>query len=71
LEEFLVNSIFNQKKIPTMDMKVLVYSNFREKKESPWRMEDFALPSAGARFKKWKCRTPILPKCPTHPQTSS
>jgi hypothetical protein len=33
-------------------------------------MEDFTLPSVGARFKKWECCTPILPKCQAHPQTS-
>jgi hypothetical protein len=31
-------------------------------------MEDFTLPSVGARFKKWECCTPILPKCQAHPQ---
>jgi hypothetical protein len=32
LEEFLVNLIFYEIKIPRMDMKVLVYSIFRKKK---------------------------------------
>jgi hypothetical protein len=27
LEEFLVNSLFHETKIPTIDIKVLVYSN--------------------------------------------
>jgi hypothetical protein len=30
-------------------------------------MEDFTLPNIGARFKKWKCYTPILPKGHAHP----
>jgi hypothetical protein len=34
-------------------------------------MEDFTLPSVGARFKKWACCTTILPKCQAHPQNSS
>jgi hypothetical protein len=34
-------------------------------------MEDFTLPSVGAKFKKWKCCTPILPKCQSYLQTSS
>jgi hypothetical protein len=29
-------------------------------------MEDFILPSAGARFKKWEYYTPILPKSLAH-----
>jgi hypothetical protein len=33
-------------------------------------MEDFTLPSVGARFKKWGCYTPILPKCQAHLQTT-
>jgi hypothetical protein len=27
-------------------------------------MEDFTLPSVGARFKKWECYTPFSPKMP-------
>jgi hypothetical protein len=34
-------------------------------------MEDFTLPSVGARFKKWEYYTPILPKCQAHLQPSS
>jgi hypothetical protein len=33
-------------------------------------MEDFALPSIGASFKKWECYTPILPKCQVHPHNT-
>jgi hypothetical protein len=33
--------------------------------QAPWGMEDFTLLSIGARFKKWKCCTSILPKCPS------
>jgi hypothetical protein len=29
-------------------------------------MEDFTLPSVGARFKKWECCTSILPKDLAH-----
>jgi hypothetical protein len=32
LEEFLVISIFHETKIPTIDMKVQVYSKFRKNK---------------------------------------
>jgi hypothetical protein len=32
-------------------------------------MEDFTLPSVGARFKKWKCYRSVLRKCQAHPQT--
>jgi hypothetical protein len=31
LEEFLVYSLFHETKIPTVDMKVQVYSNFSKK----------------------------------------
>jgi hypothetical protein len=31
LKEFLVNSLFHKTKIPTVDMKVLVYSNISKK----------------------------------------
>jgi hypothetical protein len=34
-------------------------------------MEDFTLPSAWARFKKWECCKSILPKYEVHLQTSS
>jgi hypothetical protein len=34
-------------------------------------MEDFTFPSVGARFKKWECYIPILPKSKAHLQTSS
>jgi hypothetical protein len=34
LEEFLMISIFHETKIPTVDMKVQVYSKFRRKKNS-------------------------------------
>jgi hypothetical protein len=30
-------------------------------------MEDVTLSSVGARFKKWGCYTPILPKCQVVP----
>jgi hypothetical protein len=73
LEEYLVISIFHETKIPTVDMKVQVYSKFRkikfEKKwnlQSPWGMEHLTLPSVGASFKKWGCCTPILPKALAH-----
>jgi hypothetical protein len=57
LEKFLVNSLFHYTKISTMDMKVLVYSNFSqkwEKNEISKLHEEwgFTLPSIGARFKK-------------------
>jgi hypothetical protein len=35
--------------------------------QASWGMEDFTLLSIGARFKKWGCCTPILPKCQAHP----
>jgi hypothetical protein len=31
LDEFFMNSLFHETKIPTVDMKVQVYSNFRRK----------------------------------------
>jgi hypothetical protein len=55
LEEFLVNSLFHEVK-SSVDMKV--YSKFSKKigkiwnLQTPWGMEDFNLPSIGARFKR-------------------
>jgi hypothetical protein len=64
LEEFLVNSIFHETKIPTMDMKVQVFFKFSRKKfgkkwnlQVPWGTKDWTLPSIGASFKKWGCCT--------------
>jgi hypothetical protein len=55
---FLVNSLFYETKIPTLDMKVQVCSKFRNfffgKKwnlHSLWILEELALPSVGASFK--------------------
>jgi hypothetical protein len=73
LEEFLVISIFHRTKIPTVDMKVQLYSKFGKNKiwkkwnlQIPWGMEDLTLLSVGASFKKWVCCTSILPKALAH-----
>jgi hypothetical protein len=57
--EFFVISFFHETKIPTVDMKVQVYSKFSKNKiwknknlHAPWRREQFILPSVGARFKR-------------------
>jgi hypothetical protein len=70
---FLVNSLFHETKIPTVDMKVQVCSKFNNfyfgKKwnlHSPWILGELALRSVGASFKKWGCCTPILPKALGH-----
>jgi hypothetical protein len=62
LMEFLVNSLFHETKIPMVDMKVQVSSNYSKRKlwkkwnlQAPWGMEDSTLPSVGASFKKWRC----------------
>jgi hypothetical protein len=60
---FLVILLFHETKIPTVDMKVRVSSNFSQifwkkmKSIAPWGMEDLTLPSVGASFKKWGCYT--------------
>jgi hypothetical protein len=68
-----VNSFFHETKIPTLYMKVQVYSNFNKNKlekneisklHEGWKISPFQ--DVGASFKKWECCTPILPKCQAH-----
>jgi hypothetical protein len=66
---------FHGTKIPIVDMKIHVYSNFSKKiwkwnLQAPWGMEDFTLPNVGVGFKKWRSCTPILPKCQAHPHNT-
>jgi hypothetical protein len=55
LMEFLVISLFYETKIPTMDMKVQVSSNFRRKKKT-WRKMKSPSPMRNGRFNTSKCR---------------
>jgi hypothetical protein len=73
LVEFLVISIFHEKKIRTVDMKVQVYPKFREKKfkkklnlQTLWGMEDLTLPSVEGSLKKCVYCAPILPNILAH-----
>jgi hypothetical protein len=54
LEEFLVNSLFEQTKISIVDMKVLVYFNFSKKKI--WKKMKFTNSMRNGRFHSFKCR---------------
>jgi hypothetical protein len=56
LEEFLVNSLLHCTRIPTVDVKVLVYSNIKK-----LFLLHFTFPSVGARFKKWRCYMHTFP----------
>jgi hypothetical protein len=69
LEEFLVISIFHETKIPTVDMKVHVFSKSRKNKFckkmiSPISMKNgtFSTSKCRSKLQKWGCCTPILPK---------
>jgi hypothetical protein len=55
LVEFLVNSLFHETKIPTMDMKVHVYSNFSKKFGKIGKMK-FPSSMKNGRFHLPKCR---------------
>jgi hypothetical protein len=74
LVEFLVISIFHENKIPTVDMKVLGYFDFRLKKfwkkmKSPVSMRNgrfHPLNCRGKAKKKRECSTPIFPKGLVH-----
>jgi hypothetical protein len=54
LEEFLAISISNETKIPTVDMKVQVYSKFREYKI--WKKVKSPISMINGRFHPPKCR---------------
>jgi hypothetical protein len=65
-----VNIFFHETKIPTIDKKISVYSNFSKTNWKKMKCPSSLL-SEGARLKKWECCTSILPKCQVHLQTSS
>jgi hypothetical protein len=54
LVEFFVISLFHQTKIPTVDMKVQVYSNFRKNKI--WKKIKSPSSMRNGRFNTSKCR---------------
>jgi hypothetical protein len=54
LEEFLVISIFHETKIPTVDMKVQVYSKFRKNKI--WKKVKSPISMRNGRFNTSMCR---------------
>jgi hypothetical protein len=53
LEEFLINSLFHETKIPTMDMKVQEYFNFNQKN---WKNRKFPSSMRNGRFHPPKYR---------------
>jgi hypothetical protein len=53
-EEFLVISIFHETKIPTVDMKIQVYSKFRTNKI--WKKVKSPISMRNGRYNTSKCR---------------
>jgi hypothetical protein len=72
-----MNSPLHHEKIPTMDMKVLVYSNFCQKEfwkkmKSPSSMRDgsFHPSKCKGKVQKWECCTPNARFIPKHPHNT-